>query len=168
MITVVQVQAYRATGDAEYIDRAALEMVAYLNQLQQPDGLFYHAPDAPFFWGRGDGWVAAGMTELLRSLPTNHAQRTLIMLGYQRMMASLLRYQSKDGMWRQLIDHPEAWPESSCMAMFTFAMITRVKKRLARRKKIRQGGPQRMAWARWLPGCERRSKKCLRRHQQEE
>ena len=42
---------------------------AYLDKLQQPNGLFYHAPDVPFFWGRGDGWVAAGMTEMLRSLP---------------------------------------------------------------------------------------------------
>jgi rhamnogalacturonyl hydrolase YesR len=43
------------------------------------------------------------------------------------MMAALLKYQGKDGMWRQLIDHEEAWPESSSSAMFTFAMITGVK-----------------------------------------
>ncbi len=30
-------------------------------------------------------------------------------------------------MWRELIDHDEAWPESSSSAMFTFAMITGVK-----------------------------------------
>lgn len=29
------------------------------------------------------------------------------------MMASLLRCQVKDGMWRQLLDHPESWEESS-------------------------------------------------------
>ncbi len=69
MITILQVQAYRATGDSKYLDRAAREMSAYLDKLQQPNGLFYHAPDAPFFWGRGNGWVAAGMAELLRSLP---------------------------------------------------------------------------------------------------
>ncbi len=127
MIILVQVQAYRATGDAKYIDRAALEMSAYLDKLQQPNGLFYHAPDVPFFWGRGNGWVAAGMAELLRSLPANHPQRARIMAGYRKMMESHLKYQGKDGMWRQLLDHPEAWPESSCTAMFTFAMITGVK-----------------------------------------
>ena len=63
MITVLQVQAYRATGNTKYLDRAALEMTAYLDKLQQPNGLFYHSPDAPFFWGRGNGWVAAGMAE---------------------------------------------------------------------------------------------------------
>jgi rhamnogalacturonyl hydrolase YesR len=55
MITAVQVQAYRATGDQKYIDRAALEMTAYLDKLQQPNGLFFHAPDVPFYWARGDG-----------------------------------------------------------------------------------------------------------------
>ena len=124
MVTAVQVQAYRATADSKYIDRAALEMTAYLDKLQQPNGLFYHAPDVPFFWGRGNGWVAAGMAELLRSLPANHPQRTRIMKGYRIMMQSLLKFQGKDGMWRQLLDHPESWPESSCTAMFTFAMIT--------------------------------------------
>ena len=127
MITTVEVQAYRATGDMKYLDRASLEMVAYLDKLQQPNGLFYHAPDAPFFWGRGNGWVAAGMTELLRSLPADHPRHARILAGYRKMMAALLGYQGNDGMWRQLIDHPEAWPETSSSGMFTFAMITGVK-----------------------------------------
>src|ERR1043165_8284914 len=105
MITAVQVQAYRATKDKKYLDRAALEMVTYLDKLQQPNGLFYHAPDVPFFWGRGDGWVAAGMTEMLRDLPADHHQRARILKGYKSVMAALLQYQGKDGMWRQLIDH---------------------------------------------------------------
>jgi unsaturated rhamnogalacturonyl hydrolase len=42
-------------------------------------------------------------------------------------MSALLKYQAKDGMWRQLIDHDESWEESSSSAMFTFAMITGVK-----------------------------------------
>lgn len=127
MITAVQVQAYRATGDTRYLDRAALEMVTYLDRLQQPNGLFYHAPDTPFFWGRGNGWVAAGMTELLRSLPPDHPKRTRILAAYRRMMEALLQFQGTDGVWRQLVDRPESWPETSSTGMFTFAMITGVK-----------------------------------------
>jgi unsaturated rhamnogalacturonyl hydrolase len=127
MLTILQLEAFRATGDKKYLDRDALEMVSYLDKLQQPNGLFYHAPDVPFFWGRGDGWVAAGMAEMLRALPADHPQRARIMKGYEMMMAALLKYQGKDGMWRQLIDHEEAWPESSSSAMFTFAIITGVK-----------------------------------------
>jgi len=129
MITAVQVQAYRATGKSKYLDRSALEMTIYLDKLQQPNGLFYHAPDVPFFWGRGNGWVAAGMTELLRSLPLNHPRRARILEAYRKMMNSLLQYQSEEGTWRQVIDHPESWPEISSSGMFTFAMITGVKER---------------------------------------
>ncbi len=127
MLTMLQLQAYRATGDRKYLDRDANEMVAYLDKLQQPNGLFYHAPDVPFFWGRGDGWFAAGMAEMLRTLPADHPARPRILAGYRLMMAALLKYQGADGMWRQLIDHPEAWPESSSSAMFSFALITGVK-----------------------------------------
>jgi rhamnogalacturonyl hydrolase YesR len=127
MITMIQLQAYRATGDTKYLDRAAAEMTSYLDKLQQPGGLFYHAPDVPFYWGRGDGWVAAGMAEMLRSLPPKHPQRKRIMDAYLRMMKALVQYQDKDGMWHQLIDQPDAWPETSSTAMFTFAMITGVK-----------------------------------------
>jgi unsaturated rhamnogalacturonyl hydrolase len=127
MITAAQAQAYRATGDRKYIDRAAKEMVLYLDTLQKPNGLFYHAPDVPFYWGRGDGWMAVGMSELLRSLPQDNPDRPRIMLGYKTMMASLLKYQAEDGMWRQLIDDPGSWKETSGTGMFTFAFITGVK-----------------------------------------
>jgi rhamnogalacturonyl hydrolase YesR len=127
MSTILQAQAFRATHDPKYLDRAAGEMVAYLDKLQQPNGLFYHAPDVPFFWGRGDGWFAAGMAELLRSLPENHPQRARILASYRKMMKALIKYQGADGMWRQLIDHPESWPETSSTGMFTFSMITGVK-----------------------------------------
>ncbi|PYV75997.1 MAG: glycosyl hydrolase, partial [Acidobacteria bacterium] len=127
MVTIVQLQAHRATGDKKYLDRAALEMATYLDKLQQPKGLFYHAPDVPFFWGRGDGWVAAGMAEILSDLPQNHPQRARIMDGYHKMIQGLVKYQGADGVWHQLIDRSESYPETSSTAMFTFAMITGVK-----------------------------------------
>jgi rhamnogalacturonyl hydrolase YesR len=127
MITMVQAQAYRATGDIQYINRAAREMVLYLDSLQKPNGLFYHAPASPFFWGRGNGWMAAGMSELLRALPKNNPDRPRIMQGYRTMMESLLKFQADDGMWRQLVDDPESWKETSSTGMFAFAMITGVK-----------------------------------------
>jgi rhamnogalacturonyl hydrolase YesR len=127
MITAVQVQAYRATGDAKYLDRAAATMAAYLDKLQQPNGLFYHAPDSPFYWSRGNGWVAAGMAELLRSLPKDHPKRPRILDGYKKMMASLLKYQGEDGLWHQLLDQPQSWSETSGTGMFTFSMVTGVK-----------------------------------------
>ena len=144
MITAVQTQAYRATGDRKYLDRAAKTMAAYLDKLQQPNGLFFHAPDAQFYWGRGNGWQAAGMSELLLSLPKDHPLRGRILRGYTTMMASLLKYQGDDGMWRQLLDHPESWVETSGTGMFTFAMVTGVKQGWLPKKTY--GPAARKAW----------------------
>ncbi|MDI1319455.1 MAG: glycoside hydrolase family 88 protein [bacterium] len=127
MSPALQVQAWRATQDPKYLARAALMMSAYLDKLQQSSGLFYHAPDSPFYWGRGNGWVAAGMAELLRELPKTNPHHARILQGYQAMMAALLKTQGADGMWRQLLDKPESWAESSCTGMFTFAFVTGVK-----------------------------------------
>jgi unsaturated rhamnogalacturonyl hydrolase len=128
MISAVQVQAYRATGNKIYLSRAVTAMAAYLDKLQQPNGLFFHATDSPYFWSRGNGWYAAGMAELLSDLPADHPKRARIMHGYKTMMASLLKYQGGDGLWHQLIDQPDAWSETSGTGMFTFAMVTGVKR----------------------------------------
>jgi rhamnogalacturonyl hydrolase YesR len=126
MIGALQTQAFRATNDPIYLDRAARSMVVSLQRLQQPNGLFFHGDEGRFHWGRGNGWMAAGMTELLRVLPKDHVHYAAILEAYQKMMAALLRYQDDGGMWHQLVDDPGAWPESSCTGMFTFAMITGV------------------------------------------
>ena len=127
MSPILQVQAFRATGNAVYLDRAALMMAAYLDKLQQPNGLFLHAPDSPFFWGRGNGWVAAGMAELLRDLPAANPHHARILAGYRKMMAALLAAQADNGLWRQLVDKPESWTETSATGMFTFAFVAGVK-----------------------------------------
>jgi unsaturated rhamnogalacturonyl hydrolase len=129
MITGLQVNAYRATKDKKYLDRAAKEMVAYLEKLQQPNGLFFHRnPEAPKYWGRGDGWVAVGMTEILFDLPEDHPDRPKIVEGYKKMMAALKQYQTDSGMWRQVLDYEPSWLESSCTGMFTFGIANGVKK----------------------------------------
>jgi rhamnogalacturonyl hydrolase YesR len=144
MITTVQAQAYRATGDRKYIDRAAKEMVYYLDTIQLENGLFYHSPEAHFSWGRGNGWMAAGMAEILTNLPKDNPNKERIMTGYKKMMAALLKFQEPDGMWRQIIDDPEAWKETSGTAMFTYAMITGVKNGWL--DKMTYGTAARKAW----------------------
>jgi rhamnogalacturonyl hydrolase YesR len=128
MVPALQVQAWRVTKEPKYLDRAALAMAAYLDRLQKENGLFVHAEDSPFYWGRGNGWFAAGMAELLSELPATHPQHARILAGYHKMMASLLATQDKDGLWRQLLDQPESWFETSGSAMFTYAFVTGVKR----------------------------------------
>lgn len=126
MMTTLQGEAWRLTGDFKYLDRMAREMEIYLDMMQQPDGLFNHAADAPFHWGRGNGWAAGGMADMLSMLPSDHPSHASITGHYLRMMSSLLGYQHPGGLWGQLVDG-DAWDESSCSAMFTYAFIRGMK-----------------------------------------
>jgi unsaturated rhamnogalacturonyl hydrolase len=131
MMTGLQLQAYRATGDDKYIDFMADIMVDYLGA-QQANGLFFHnVTEAPIHWGRGNGWFAAGMAEMMRDLPEAKPQYATIEAGYKEMMAGLLPFQSENGLWYQVLnlpDDPANWEESSGTAMFTYAMIAGVRR----------------------------------------
>lgn len=127
MITVLQSQAAKAFKDTRYIERAAYEMEMYLDTLPRPTGLYDHGPQSPFAWSRGNGWMALGMTEVLRNLPKSSKHYDRIMTGYQTMMNTLLECQRESGMWSQVVDDATMWDESSGTAMFTYAMIVGVK-----------------------------------------
>ena len=144
MITAVQAQAFRVTGQAKYMDRAAKEMVLYLDELQLDNGLFNHSPEAKFTWGRGNGWMAVGMAEILRVLPKDNPDRERIFEGYHKMMSALLKYQEEDGMWRQIVDDEESWKETSGTGMFTYSMIIGVKKGWLNKKTY--GAAARKGW----------------------
>jgi len=126
MVGSLQVQAYRATGDQKYLDRAALFLKVYCDELQRENGLFHHREDAPFFWGRGNGWAVAAMTEVLLVLPESHEHHSAILEAYRKMMGTLASFQGKDGMWHQLIDDPSSYAESSSTGMFLYGLISGV------------------------------------------
>lgn len=88
--------------------------------------------------------MAAGMTELLSSLPKDNLDRPKILKAYQTMMGSLKQYQTEDGMWLQLVDDEASWPETSGSAMFTFAFITGIKKGWLKEEEF--GPSARKAW----------------------
>jgi rhamnogalacturonyl hydrolase YesR len=131
MMTGLQLQAYRATNDDKYIDFMAETMVDYLGA-QQSNGLFFHnETQARVHWGRGNGWFAAGMAEIMRDLSTGSAHYQTILGGYRQMMEGLLAYQGDNGLWYQVLDmaeDPNNWEESSGSAMFTYAMIAGVRR----------------------------------------
>jgi unsaturated rhamnogalacturonyl hydrolase len=103
-------------------DAAAAILKSYAARLQRADGVFIHATDGPFAWGRGNGFAALGLVELLNVLPDGHAARADLLAIYRRLMAGLLPHQAPDGMWRQVIDEPGAYREETATAMLLTAM----------------------------------------------
>lgn len=124
MVGSLQLQAYKSLKDTVYLNRAARQLVIYCEKLQRPNGLFYHRMDAPFYWGRGNGWAAAAMAEVLPMLPEENKYYKPLMNAYLEMMDALLSLQGKDGMWHQLLDDSSSFAESSCTGMFLYAMAT--------------------------------------------
>lgn len=137
MINSLQIQAYRLTNNNVYLDRAALNTVNYLKKLQQENGLFWHGINAPHYWGRGNGWVAAGIAELLTELPSTHVNYAEIANRYKKMMASLLTMQAKNGLWNQLVDDPQSWQETSATAMFAWSMQIGIKQGILEQEKYK-------------------------------
>jgi unsaturated rhamnogalacturonyl hydrolase len=131
MITSLQLQASRASGDAKYRDLSARAMLSYFTALQQSNGLFWHTRDSHVHWCRGNGWVAVGMAEMLLDLPAG-TTRDQVLAGYRRMMAALKAAQipagqTDAGLWRQVLDHEESWAETSGSSMFTYSIATGVR-----------------------------------------
>lgn len=89
------------------------------------------------------------MAELLQCLPEDSKYRPRILKGYRKMMKSLKKYQTSDGLWNQLIDQPDCWAETSGSAMFTFAFITGVKQGWLKAKEY--GPAARKAWMALVP-----------------
>jgi rhamnogalacturonyl hydrolase YesR len=121
-ISVMQIHAFHATGKPVYSAQAVKELTAFIDKLQQPSGLFFHGPDAHIAWGRGNGWVAAALAEVLTYLPDNDPAYPKILASYKSMMAGLLKVQAPDGRWRQVLDDPKAFEENSCTGYFIFAL----------------------------------------------
>jgi len=102
---------------------AAVRLITrYANQLQQSSGLWHHAPDSPIAWGRGNGFAARGLAETLTALPPNHSSYSTVLDIYRRHMEGLRLHQAPDGMWRQVIDLPGSYRETSVTALTLTAM----------------------------------------------
>ena len=115
------IAAVRA-GDPEALDAAVRLVTTTAARLQQPSGLFHHDAAAPTAWGRGNGFGALGLSELLTVLPPEHPERGAVLDIHRRHLAGLRAHQAADGMWHQIVDVPGSYRETSVTAMTLTAM----------------------------------------------
>ena len=115
------IAAVRA-GDAEALAAAVRLVTTTAARLQQPSGLYHHDAGAPTAWGRGNGFGALGLSELLAVLPPDHPDRAAVLDIHRRHLAAMRAHQAPDGMWRQIVDVPGSYRETSVTAMTLTAM----------------------------------------------
>jgi rhamnogalacturonyl hydrolase YesR len=99
-------------------------LLAYSGKLQRDDGLYIHAEKGPHAWGRGNGFALLGVAEALTHLPPGLQGRENLLPIFQRHVDALVKHQSDDGSWRQVVDEPTSYRELTVTAM-TVAAIAR-------------------------------------------
>ncbi|MCX7714404.1 MAG: glycoside hydrolase family 88 protein [Clostridia bacterium] len=119
---------YKFTGDQKYADDAARQFLGFKKRLFMPEeSIMSHVYDFKYdtatgvAWGRGNGWVVFSLTELLEVLPENHEKRPELIDMLNTLCEGYLKLQDNNGMWHQVLNDHESYPEASCTSMFIYA-----------------------------------------------
>lgn len=133
-ILIDQLQDYSArmaragwlSGDSSYFDEAVAQYGLFRTALRDPKtGLWAHGRgwfDNPRYvtaiaWGRGQGWLLRGFVETLAYLPADSDWHRQMQDWLRELAEALLTFQQADGMWRQVVDRPDSFPETSSTAL---------------------------------------------------
>ena len=137
MAPPVLVRLYSITHDAKYLDTLDREWAITQAKLYDPKQHLYfrddrfldtkaqHEPNGqPIFWSRGNGWVIAGLVQILQTLPADNPHRTRYAAQYLEMMQRIAALQPADGLWRAgLLDSADyKMPEVSGSAFFAYGL----------------------------------------------
>jgi rhamnogalacturonyl hydrolase YesR len=120
------------TKDPKWEDAMLREYEQTVNFLLDPaESLFYRdhtffakkeANGAKVFWSRGNGWVFAGLANILRELPPDAKSRPYFVDLFKRMATRLASLQQPDGSWHASLLDPASFPvpETSGTGFFTY------------------------------------------------
>jgi rhamnogalacturonyl hydrolase YesR len=124
----------KVTGKKKYLDFMYREYKATTDYLYDKDEFLYYRDSRYFtgkeangtkiFWGRGNGWVFAGLPIILRELPAKYEHLEYFENIFKNMAARILSLQSADGFWHASLLDPESYPnpEMSATAFFVYGM----------------------------------------------
>ena len=75
------------------------------------------------FWGGGNGWAAAGLARVLRSLPRERARdRARLAAFAQEIVDGCLQHQRPDGLFHNVVDQSATFVETNLAQMLAFAI----------------------------------------------
>jgi rhamnogalacturonyl hydrolase YesR len=124
----------QATGNPAYLDFAVAGWWKTSDFLYDHEAhLFYRdsgsmanreANGAKVFWGRGNGWVVAGLVRVLAQLPAGHPARPRFEQQLREMAGALAALQQSDGLWRASLLDPASFPapEVSSSGLICYAL----------------------------------------------
>ena len=75
------------------------------------------------FWGGGNGWAAAGLARVIRSLPRERRQDRERLAAFAReIVDGCLQHQRADGLFHDVVDQPSTFVETNLAQMLAFAV----------------------------------------------
>ncbi len=81
-----------------------------------------HFIDASF-WGGGNGWAAAGLARVLRSLPPNRSADRARLAAFTRdLLDGCIAHQRPDGLFHNVIDDTSTFVETNLAQMLAYAI----------------------------------------------
>lgn len=116
----------------EFMDKEFRKTYDYLfdptERLFYRDDSYFNKTEAngkKVFWGRGNGWAIAGITNILKTLPASSEYRSYYEDIFQSLALSLIKLQDKKGAWHASLLDPDSYPapETSCTALITYALV---------------------------------------------
>ncbi len=122
------------TGDPKYIDAMDTQWWRQYDRLYDKTEHLYFRDERfltrtskngkKIFWGRGNGWVIAGLARVLDTMPDNYPTRDKYITLFKEMAAKIASIQQPDGFWSTSLLDPDdiKGPESSCTGFYTFAL----------------------------------------------
>jgi len=120
---------FQITGEHKYLDEAIRQVKNFAKILYNADkGIFHHGfhtdskIHSPIFWGRANGWIVWATSELLLALSIDDPAYKEILTIFRNHISGLVRFQSENGGWHQVLDHSESYQETSCTAMFVLGL----------------------------------------------
>ena len=132
------VELSRQTGDPRYTNFAMAEFWATTDFLYDPveklyfrDSRFFERRDEQGrkqFWSRGNGWVFAGIANILDVLPKDNPHRPRMEQLFRDMAVKLKAVQKPDGYWPPSLLAPEnSPPETSGTGFYVYGLAWGVK-----------------------------------------
>ena len=129
---------YQRTLDPETgLNRHAYDETRNTFWADQETGLSQHC------WGRAQGWYTMALIEVLDALPQDYNWRSEVIDLLVKDFDAILKWQDKkSGVWYQVMDSPERegnYLESTCSAMFTYALLKAYRKGYVGKKYLDAG-----------------------------
>ena len=75
-------------------------------------------------WGVGNGWAAAGMTRIIRTLPINMIEEKKMLAGFvKELLDGCLAFKRSDFLFHYVIDNPATFVETNLAQMIAYAIF---------------------------------------------